>query len=142
VQAEPGEVLEALTDPELIAAWAPVSFELEANGGRALCGGCRDRVSGSIVGLRTSFDVEVTRADREALELVAEGPLAIDVTYAFQEQPGGVLVDATVGLRRSRGITAQLMRGAVVALLNAGALDGALQRLAASLRERSELLAA
>jgi hypothetical protein len=144
VRAQPAEVLAALTDPELIATWAPIGFELEGPDGNRLRAGSRERVSGSLAGLRASFDVEVTRAGPGVLELIADGPLAMDVAYRFPEQGGGVVVDASLRLRRRGGLPAQILRSAVVALLDAGALDRALQRLAASLCEHSEtdLLAA
>jgi hypothetical protein len=146
VRAGAADVLQALTDPEMIAGWAPVNFEL-AGRGRTLRAGCHEHVSGSIAGLRASFDVEVTRADVGRLELVAEGPVTMDVVYSFRDQGDRVLVDASVAVRRRGGLGAQVMRAAVVALLNAGALDRALQRLAGSVREcsrpaRPELVAA
>ncbi len=137
VRAAPEDVLAALTDPLRIADWAPVSFELEDGGcGRLRCG-TRQRVSGSVAGLRASFEVEVIRAEPDAFELVAEGPVAMDVVYTLHQRDGRVAVEARVALRRSRGLGGQLLRGAVVALLNAGALDRALQRLADSLCERT-----
>jgi uncharacterized protein YndB with AHSA1/START domain len=143
VTAEAAEVLRALTDPELIADWAPISFELDEPGGK-LRAGSHERVSGSIAGVRASFDVDVTRADLGRLELVAEGALAMDVVYHLREQGGRVLVDATVGVRRRGGLGGQVMRAAVAALLNAGALDRALARLAESVGDcsRRELVAA
>jgi hypothetical protein len=144
VRAQPGEVLQALTDPDLIAAWAPMSFELECSDGQPLHTGSCERVSGSIAGLRASFEVEVTRADAGVLELVADGPLALDACYRFREQRGRVVIDARVGLRKKGGLTAQLLRTAFAALLNAGALERALERLAASVGDgaASELAAA
>ena len=108
--AEAGEVLRALTDPSLIAEWAPVAFEVDG-----LAGGC--------------FEIEVRRADAERLELVATGPITFDVTYQLHQRASDLLVQATVGLRRQRGLTAQILRAAAVALLNARALDSALRRL-------------
>jgi hypothetical protein len=144
VQARPADVLAALTVPELIATWAPIGFELEQSDGRPLRTGSRERVCGSLAGLRAGFDVEVTRAGCDVLELVADGPLTMDVAYRFPEQHGGVVVDASLRLRHRGGLSAQILRGAVVALLDAGALDRALRRLASSLYERSdgELVAA
>jgi hypothetical protein len=139
VRGEPCEILRALTDPELIATWAPMSFELEHPGARRLRAGSQERVSGSLAGLRASFDVEVTRADDARLELVAEGPLAMDVAYSFRAQGRRVRVDASIGLRRRGGLAGTVARAAVAALLDAGALERALQRLAQSLREPAEL---
>jgi hypothetical protein len=137
-------VLTALTDPTSIACWAPVSFEVAGLAGGRLQAGSRERVSGSIAGVRTTYDVEVKRADRQRLELVAHGPVSLDVTYRFRQLEDGVFVDARVAIRRQRGLTAQLLRAAVGALLNAGALRSALRRLETSLSGPGEaqLLAA
>jgi hypothetical protein len=137
-------VLGALTDPASIACWAPVSFEVEGLAKGRLRTGSRERVSGSIAGIRATYDVEVTRADRQRLELVAHGPVSLDVAYGFRQHEEGVLVDARVAIRRGRGLTAQVLRAAVGALLNAGALGTALRRLEGSLSclPEPELLAA
>jgi hypothetical protein len=144
VQSSPEEVLCALTDPGSIAQWAPVSFEVDGLACGRLRAGSRERVSGSIAGITATFDVEVSRADRRGLELVANGPVSLDVAYSILEQRQGVTVDASVSIRRQRGLTAQLLRAAVGALLNAGALGGALRRLegALSCPADPELLAA
>ncbi|MGN6168324.1 MAG: SRPBCC family protein [Solirubrobacteraceae bacterium] len=131
--SDPDEVLRALTDPAAIAQWAPVSFEVDGLAGTRLRAGSRERVSGSLAGIRTTFEVEVSNADRECLELVARGPVSLDVAYCFEEHDAGVRVDAQVGIRRQRGLTAQVLRAAVGALMNAGALGSALRRLDASL---------
>jgi hypothetical protein len=138
------DVLSALTEPAAIARWAPVSFDLDGDAGSRLRAGSRERVCGSIAGIRTAFEVEVTRADRERLELVAHGPVSLDVAYRFSQHSEGVIVDARVAIRRERGLTAQLLRAAVGALLNAGALRTALRRLERSLQSpyEADLLAA
>jgi hypothetical protein len=138
------EVLGALTDPASIASWSPVSFEVEGLAGGRLQTGSRERVSGSIAGIRATYEVEVVRADRQRVELVAHGPLSLDVAYGFSQHDDGVLVDATVAIRRQRGLTAQVLRAAVGALLNAGALRTALRRMEGSLSRpgEAELLAA
>jgi Polyketide cyclase / dehydrase and lipid transport len=138
VRAEPCEVLRALTDPDAIAAWAPMSFELREPDARPLRTGSRECVSGSVAGLRASFDVEVLCADETRLELVAEGPLAMDVAYRLRPRGGGVQVHASIGLRSRGGLTGQVLRAAIGALLNAGALERALGRLDRSLCEHSE----
>jgi hypothetical protein len=115
-----------------------VSFEVDDPCGQPLRAGSHERVSGSLAGLRASFDVHVTRADLARLELVAEGPVALDVAYRFREQSGQVLVDAGVAVRGRGGLTGQLVRTAVGALLSAGALDSALARLQESVCERSQ----
>jgi hypothetical protein len=133
------DVLEALTDPALIAAWAPVSFDVEGHAGGRLRVGARERVSGSIAGVRVAFDVEVISADIERLELVARGPVSLDVAYSFCEHDDGVSVEATVEVQRGCGLTASVLRGAVGTLLSAGALSTALRRVDASLSLRPEL---
>ena len=144
VRNDVDEVLGALTEPAAIAQWAPVNFEVDGLAGRRLRAGSRERVSGSLAGIKATFDVEVTRADTERLELVAHGPVSLDVAYSFTEHEQGVLVDASVGIQPQRGLTAQVLRAAVGALLNAGALRTALRRLEGSLHcpLQAELLAA
>ena len=129
LRAEPDEVLRALTDPDMIAGWAPVSFDVEGLTEDRLETGTRARVSGSIAGLGATFDVEVMRADTRTLQLIADGPVSFEVTYRFRRRGCGVLVEARVAVRRKRGLTAQLLRSATVAVLNAGALRTALRRL-------------
>jgi Polyketide cyclase / dehydrase and lipid transport len=142
--SDPDEVLRALTDPAAIAQWAPVTFEVDGLAGPRLRAGSRERVSGCIAGIRTTFEVEVRSADRQRLELVARGPVSLDVRYRFEEHDGGVRVDAQVGIERQRGLTARVLRAAVGALLNAGVLGSALRRLGASLSAplEADLLAA
>jgi hypothetical protein len=130
---DPNGVLRALTDPAAIARWAPVNFEADGLAGGRLATGTRERVSGSIAGIGASFDVEVIRADTNGLELVADGPISLDVNYRFIEHDDGVSVHARVGIRRRRGLSAQLLQTAVAALLNAGALARALRKLEDSL---------
>ncbi len=131
--ADAEEVLSALTDPEAIAAWAPVSFEVEGLASGRLETGSRERVTGSLAGIGVTFDVEVSRADREGLELTARGPVGFAVAYRFLEHEAGVFVEATVRIVRQGGLAGQVLRGAVAAVLNTGALDSALRRLADSL---------
>lgn len=133
VCANPDTVLRALTEPEWIADWAPIGFEVDGLAGGRLRAGARERVRGSIAGIRAAFEVEVHAADTERLELVAMGPVALDVAYRFRAHDGGVSVDATVSVKRRRGLVAQLLQRAVAALLDAGALSAALGRLDASL---------
>ena len=131
--ADADQVLRALTVPALIARWAPVDFEVEGLAGGRLRAGARERVSGTIAGVRTAFDVEVTRADTRRLELTAQGPVGLEVSYAFTQRVGSVGVEARVAVSRGRGFTSQLLVAAVSAILNAGALSRALSRLEASL---------
>lgn len=143
-RADAAAVLDALTDPALIACWAPVRFEVEGLAGGRLRAGSRERVSGSIGGIRTAFDVEVSCANTECLELVARGPVWLDVAYRFRPHDGGVTVEAAVSVLRQSGFAASILRGAVSALMNGGALGAALRRLEDSLAPpvEPELLAA
>ncbi len=141
IHADADEVLRALTDPLAIAAWAPVDFEVDGLAGGRLSPGCRERVTGSIAGIRTAFDVEVHAADDERLELVARGPVALNVAYNFEDHEDGVLVEAAVSVERRRGLAAQVLQAAVAALLNAGALARALARLETSLPQASPFAA-
>ncbi len=138
------DVLLALTDPDLIASWAPVQFAVDGLAGGRLTAGCRERVRGTVAGVTTSFDIEVGNADGDRLELSACGPVSFDVVYRLRSHPGGVRVDASVSLRRRGGLTARIVRTAAAAALNAGALPVALRRLDAvlSCTENQALLAA
>lgn len=138
LRADAETVLDALTDPALIALWAPVSFEVAGLAGGRLQSGSRARVTGSIAGVRAAFDIEVSSADTERLELTAAGPVSLDVAYAFSEHDGGVSVEAAVEVRPGCGLAAQVLRPAVGALLSAGALGSALRRLDASLSRAVE----
>lgn len=142
--ADADDVLGALTDPATIAEWAPVAFEVDGLAGGCLEAGSRERVSGSIAGIGTTFEIEVMQADRERLELVARGPITFEVAYRFHQREDDLLVQATVGLRRQRGFAAQILRAAAAALLNAHALDSALRRVESSLASAvdAELIAA
>jgi hypothetical protein len=77
-----------------------------------------------------AFDVEVTAADSERLSLTASGPVTLDVDYAIEPSPGGAEVEARVDVRGGGGLRGGLVASAVRTLLSAGALDGALRRIA------------
>ena len=81
VAARPEAVLDVLTDPDAVARWAPVPFDVDELGSPRLRRGSRARVSGRLAGRRVGFDVEVHEADAEALSLSAHGPVAFDVRY-------------------------------------------------------------
>jgi hypothetical protein len=66
----------------------------------------------------------------------------MDIAYLVREHEGGVVVDASVGLRPRNGLTAKILRSAVVALLNAGALDRALRSMASCVRPAERELGA
>jgi uncharacterized protein YndB with AHSA1/START domain len=130
-QASPSAILEALVDPDAIARWSPVAFELNDDATR-LRPGTRARVCGKLAGVRVGFDVEVHRADREALRLRASGPVEMDVAYDMSPEADGTAVSASVSLARGRGLTGRLLAEATAGLLRAGALSQALNRIAAA----------
>jgi hypothetical protein len=141
LDADAGEVLGALTDPERIADWAPVGFDLDELDGGRLDSGAHARVRGALAGLGATFDVEVLRAGEDGLELVARGPIELDVAYLLETAGDRVYVDVRVAIRRGPGLAAKLLEAATAGLLRGGALESALRRLDGAVRGR-ELLAA
>lgn len=141
IRAEPPEVLQALTDPQLISLWAPVGFEVDGLCGRHLRGGSHAIVNGSLAGVAAEFEIDVLRADEAGLELRASGPIDFEVAYRLVPESGGVLVHADVKLGRETGLNARVLRAATGALLNGGGLDRALGCLARELDEVALLAA-
>ncbi|MEA2125294.1 MAG: Activator of Hsp90 ATPase 1-like protein [Solirubrobacteraceae bacterium] len=130
--APPEAVLAALTDPDAVASWSPVAFELEDESGR-LRAGTRTRVSGKLAGVRVGFDVEVHRADDRQLALSARGPVNMDVNYDVAPAPdGSTTVRASVSVVKGRGLVAGLLAEATAGLLRGGALAHAVNRIAAT----------
>ena len=128
--ADPGQVLQVLTDPDEIRSWSPIPFDVEDLDGLRLEAGSVARVSGCLAGKRVGFDVEVHAADTNGLELTAEGPITIDVLYELEPVDGGSEVRASVGLRDGSGFTGRLLTKATGALLKGGALSAAAGRIA------------
>jgi hypothetical protein len=62
VPGSPADILELLTEPDAIARWAPVPFEVVALDGGRLQAGSRARVAGRLAGRSVEFDVDVLRA--------------------------------------------------------------------------------
>ncbi|HEX8123674.1 MAG TPA: SRPBCC family protein [Solirubrobacteraceae bacterium] len=132
VDAPPDAVLDMLTDPDAIASWAPVDFEVSALDSRRLAPGSRPRVEGRLGGVAVGFEVEVLAADADGLALHASGPVAFDVRYDLEPAAGGSEVRASVGVRPGRGFRGRLLAEATSALLSAGALQTALDRIGRS----------
>ena len=130
VEAGPEAVLEVLTDPDAVARWAPLPFDVEDLDTPRLMTGSRARVSGRLAGRRVGFDVEVYEADLERLALAADGPVGLDVAYDLSATDDGSEVRASISVRSGKGITGRLMAEATNALLSAGALTHAISRLA------------
>jgi Polyketide cyclase / dehydrase and lipid transport len=124
----PSAVLELLTEPDAIAEWAPVSFEVLSLAGRRLCTGSRARVAGRLAGRAVEFEVTVSEASPDRLALAADGPISIDVQYVVRRVACGSDVRASVSVE-GRGLLGRVLAGATEALLAAGALRSSLDRL-------------
>ena len=132
VPGSPADVLELLTDPEAIARWAPVSFEAIAFEGEGLRSGDRARVAGRLSGHQVQFDVDVLRASEEGLELVAEGPVLLRVSYGVRPAPSGSEIDASISVE-GHGLVGRVLAKATETMLATGALRVSLERLAREL---------
>jgi hypothetical protein len=126
----PDGLLEVLTHPQRIRLWSPVDFELDELDTRRLVAGTTTRVTGKVAGVRVSFQVEVHRADPTRLELSADGPIGLDVRYDLAQAGACAEVTASVQVRGGGGIAGRVVAGAAASLLSAGALDGAVGRIA------------
>jgi hypothetical protein len=131
--ASPAEVLERLTDPEAIARWAPVPFDVLALDGARLQAGSRARVAGRLAGRSVEFDVDVVRASGERLELVALGPIDMNVLYRLRPAGSACELEASVSVQ-GRGVFGRVLAKATEALLAGGALRVALGQLACELQ--------
>src|SRR5438045_9424037 len=85
----PGDVLAMLTEPEAIARWAPIGFDVMDFEGERLRAGDRVRVRGGLAGRRLEFDVEVSEAEDGYLALQASGPIQLDVEHIARASAGG-----------------------------------------------------
>ena len=133
VPGSPGDVLALLTEPDAIARWAPVPFEVVALDGARLEPGSRARVAGRLAGRSVEFDVDVLRASHERFELVAQGPICIDVKYRLRPTGESSEVEASIAVD-GRGLLGRVLAKATEALLAGGALRMSLDRLAGELR--------
>jgi hypothetical protein len=138
VSGSPADVIDLLTEPGAIARWAPVPFEVLALDGRRLASGSHARVVGRLAGRAMQFDVEVIDASDQQLELVAEGPISFGVCYLVRPHAAGSEVDASISVE-GKGLFGHMLAKATEALLAAGALRLALERLG---RELTPALAA
>lgn len=133
VSAAPVQVIELLTEPEAIARWAPVPFEVIALDTSRLESGSHARVAGRLAGRSVEFDVEVLEASDERLELVANGPVELGVRYLLRRHDSGSEIDASVSVQ-GKGLFGRVLAKATEALLAAGALRLALDRIAGELQ--------
>ena len=128
VPGSPSDVLELLTEPEAIARWAPVPFEIVSLRGRRLVTGSRARIAGRLAGRAVEFEVTVFEVSGGRLALAADGPISIGVQYVVREVSGGSDVRASVSVD-GRGLFGRVLASATEALLAAGALRSSLERL-------------
>ena len=128
VAGTPEEVLELLTEPDAIARWAPIPFELLDLDGARLQQGTRARVSGALAGRRLEFDVEIREADEERLSLVANGLVSIGAEYLLAPADGGSDVRASVSVS-GHGLLGGTLARAFEAVLASGALRASVTRI-------------
>lgn len=129
VAGAPEEVLELLTEPDAIARWAPIGFDVVDWEGERLSAGDRVRVQGRLAGRALSFDVDVAKAHAGDLRLTAEGPIRLDVEYRVRGSGTGSELHAMVDVS-GRGVLGRVLAQATDALLASGALRFAVDRLA------------
>jgi Polyketide cyclase / dehydrase and lipid transport len=130
--ATPDDVLELLTEPDAIARWSPVPFRLIDLDQDRLSAGDRVRVRGELAGRGVEFLVDVAKADDGHLALTATGPIRIDVDYRVTGGASGSSLRARIGVAGS-GLVGRVLAGATDALLAAGALRMAVDRIAEEL---------
>jgi hypothetical protein len=128
----PEDVLELLTEPGAIARWSPVPFTLLDTDRERLCAGDRVRVRGELAGRGLEFLVDVAKAADGHLALTATGPIQIDVDYRVVGDARGSRVRARIGVAGS-GLFGRVLAGATDALLAAGALRVAVDRISEEL---------
>ena len=124
----PEEVLDLLTEPDAIARWAPIDFEVSDHEGERLRAGSHTRVCGLLAGRRLEMDVEVLDAEDGRLALIANGPISIDVEYVLRPLDRGSQLRASVSVA-GRGLIGRVLAQATDVLLAAGALDRAIDRI-------------
>ena len=128
----PDEVLAKLTDPEAIARWSPVGYELLELDGDRLRAGSRAKVRGALAGRPVVFTVDVHHAHDGRLSLDANGPVSIAAEYLLHPVKGGSRLRASVSVS-GRGVFGVPLARAVEGLLAAGLLRVCVRRLAQEL---------
>ena len=130
VMGGPEDVLSVLTDPDAAQRWSPIGFELEQIEGDRLQSGTHAVLTGRLAGRCVKFDVEVLKASDGQLELVARGPVEMDVRYDAAVLGDVTEVTASVAVRSAGGLLGRLLSSATDALLAGGALNIAVQSVA------------
>jgi hypothetical protein len=139
-EGRPDEVLALLTEAEAIERWSPVPFELGGLGRGRLRAGDRIDVRGALAGAGAAFAVTVEQAGPERLALTAAGPIDLEVEYIVTADGDGSRLFGSIAVA-GRGLRGRLLASATDALLAAGALRLAMERIAGELQS-SPLLAA
>jgi hypothetical protein len=129
VTALPADVLAQLTSPDAISRWAPVPFDVVDWDGAHLRAGERVRVQGHLAGRKVAFEVDVSEADEDHMVLTATGPIRLDVEYHALPAARGSELRASINVS-GRGLLGRLLAQATDALLAAGALRTAVERVA------------
>ena len=101
--------------------------------GDRLRAGSHARVAGCLAGRAVEFEVDVLRASDDSLELVAEGPISIDVSYRLHDAGCSSQIEASIGVE-GRGLFGGLLAKATGALMAGGALRMSLDRLGRELQ--------
>jgi hypothetical protein len=128
----PHEVLALLTEPDAIARWAPIAFQVVDFDRPRLRAGDEVRVRGALAGRTLEFDVDVTEAEDGRLVLTATGLIRFDVEYLAVADDDGSEVHASVVVS-GRGLVGRTIARAADAVLAAGALSVAVERIAREL---------
>ena len=128
MKARPRRFSSCSPNPDAIARWAPIPFELLDLDGERLAAGTRARVSGALAGRRLEFDVEIHETDQERLSLAANGPVSIGAEYLLAPADGGSDVRASVSVS-GRGLLGGILARAFEAVLAAGALRASVARI-------------
>ena len=130
IGANPEQVMDVLTRPCAISAWAPVPFEVEGLRSNRLETGSTARVAGKLAGKELELDVEVHEASDKSLRLTAAGPFVeMDVTYDVQGLDEWAQVHAEIDVK-GKGVMGRFVAKAVEGFLAGGALSNALNQLA------------
>jgi hypothetical protein len=141
IASGPEQVMEVLTRPCAISAWAPVPFEVEGLDSDRLETGSRARVAGMLAGKELAFEVEVHEASDGTLRLTAIGPFVeMDVAYDVHPLDDFSRVQASIDVK-GKGIMGRFVAKAVEGFLAGGALNGALGQLALAAENHQVVMA-
>jgi uncharacterized protein YndB with AHSA1/START domain len=124
----PDKVLNLLTEPDAIARWAPIPFEVLRLDGARFEAGTRARVRGVLAGCRMEFDIEIHEADEERVSLLATGPVSIGAECQLAPVDGGSEVRTSVSVR-GRGLMGGVAARVVESVLAAGVLRVSFARI-------------